>query len=52
MGFQELINLVKSEKLKKNVIVIFITDGVGEDKLEDYIDNLAENFSLFHEQEY
>ncbi|CAK68141.1 unnamed protein product (macronuclear) [Paramecium tetraurelia] len=52
LGFHELIKLVKSEKLKKNVIVIFITDGVGEDKLEDYIDDLAENFSLFHEQEY
>ena len=37
------------KKLKKNVIIVFITDGVGEDKIEDYIDELAEEFELFHE---
>ncbi|CAD8113308.1 unnamed protein product [Paramecium sonneborni] len=51
-GFLELIELVKSKRIKKNVIVIFITDGVGDDKLEDYIENLAEEFSQFHQQEY
>ncbi|CAD8123635.1 unnamed protein product [Paramecium sonneborni] len=52
LGFQELIKLVKSGRLKKNVIVVFITDGVGDDKLDNYINNLAENFTIFHEQEY
>lgn len=40
-GFFELIKLIKSGKLKKNVIIVFITDGVGDDKVEDYIDKLA-----------
>lgn len=40
---------MKSGRLKKNVIVVFITDGVGDDKLDNYINNLAENFTIFHE---
>jgi hypothetical protein len=33
--------LIKSGKLKKNVIIVFITDGVGDDRVEDYIEKLA-----------
>jgi hypothetical protein len=41
--------LIKSGKLKKNVIIVFITDGVGDDRIEDYIEKLAQEFEIFHD---
>lgn len=52
LGMRELVNLVKSGNLRKNVMIVFITDGVGEDRIETYKDELREQFAKFHSEGY
>ncbi|CAD8120480.1 unnamed protein product [Paramecium sonneborni] len=53
LGFRELMKLIKSGNLLQNILIIFVTDGIGEkDGINQYFQELNKEFEQLHSQGY
>ncbi|CAD8092760.1 unnamed protein product [Paramecium primaurelia] len=53
LGFKELIKLIKSGNLLQNILIVFVTDGIGEhDGINEYFQEMSKEFEQLHSQGY